>query len=205
MAHTEMHSCMCTLIERNPPTWGGFLFTMFPHPEPCVRGFPSKDLYQVLRGGSSSTRFFMREHSKEETPPGGGISFDQYAHENDVHECACREVHECARACAWMRVSRSAWMCAFMCMNVRVAHRFCACRALSTVSYRSLLQNSVSFIGLFCKRDLYIVLHEFCACRALSTGRYQRRRPLELRAEKVVFKRVLFLWMCVLRTFYCQL
>jgi len=39
------------LIERNPPPRGGFLFTMFPHQEPCVRGPPSKDLYQVLRGG----------------------------------------------------------------------------------------------------------------------------------------------------------
>jgi len=26
------------LIERNPPPRGGFLFTMFPHQEPCVRG-----------------------------------------------------------------------------------------------------------------------------------------------------------------------
>ena len=52
------------LIERNPPPRGGFLFTMFPHQEPCVRGPPSKDLYQVLQGGSSYTRFLMREHSK---------------------------------------------------------------------------------------------------------------------------------------------
>jgi len=74
-----------TLIERNHPTRGGwvlsiifcckqtlveiplgvFLFTMFPHQEPCVIGPPSKDLYQVLRGGSSSyTRFLITEHSK---------------------------------------------------------------------------------------------------------------------------------------------
>jgi len=33
----------------NPPPRGGFLFTMFPHQESCVRGLPSKDLYQVLR------------------------------------------------------------------------------------------------------------------------------------------------------------
>ena len=49
---------------KNPPPRGGFLFTMFPHQEPCVRGPPSKDLYQVLRGGSSYTRFLMMEHSK---------------------------------------------------------------------------------------------------------------------------------------------
>jgi len=42
----------------------GVLFTMFPHHEPCVRGPPSKNLVQIFRGGSSYTRFLMREHSK---------------------------------------------------------------------------------------------------------------------------------------------
>ena len=65
------------LIERNPPSRGGFVFTVFPHQEPCGRGPPSKDLFQVLRGGSSYTRLLMREHSKYKTPPGGGGSFDQ--------------------------------------------------------------------------------------------------------------------------------
>ena len=60
------------LIERNTPPRGGFLFTMFLYQEPCVRGPPSKNLVQILRGGSSYTRFLMREHSKYETPPGGG-------------------------------------------------------------------------------------------------------------------------------------
>jgi len=63
------------LIERNPPPRGGFLFTMFPHQEPCVRGLSSKDLYHVLGGGSSYTRFLIREHNKSETPPGGGGFF----------------------------------------------------------------------------------------------------------------------------------
>jgi len=58
------HMYLHTLSERTPPPRGGFLFTIFPHQELCVRGPPSKDLYQVLRGGSSSTRFLMREHSK---------------------------------------------------------------------------------------------------------------------------------------------
>ena len=70
-----------TLIEKKSPPRGGFLFTMFPHQEPCVRGPPSKDLYQVLRGESSYTPFLMRELSKHETPPGGGGSFDQLLHE----------------------------------------------------------------------------------------------------------------------------
>jgi len=34
-------------------------------------------LFQILRGGSSYTRFLIREYSKMETPPGGGGSFDQ--------------------------------------------------------------------------------------------------------------------------------
>ena len=61
------------LIQRNPPPGGGFLFTMFPDQEPCVRGPPSEDLYQVLRGGSSYTRFLIREHNRK--PPGGGGFF----------------------------------------------------------------------------------------------------------------------------------
>jgi len=32
--------------------WGGFPFTMFPCQEPGGRGPPSKNSYQVLRGGS---------------------------------------------------------------------------------------------------------------------------------------------------------
>ena len=48
----------------NPPPRGGFLISMFPHQELWVRGPPSKNLYQVLRGGSSYSRFLMREHSK---------------------------------------------------------------------------------------------------------------------------------------------
>jgi len=40
------------------------------------------NLVQILRGGSSYTRFLMRENSihtvlDEAIPPGGGVSFDQ--------------------------------------------------------------------------------------------------------------------------------
>jgi len=69
---------VCHVDRKNPPRpRGGFLFTMFPHQEPWMREPPSKNLYQVLRGGSSYSRFLMREHRKQETPPGGGVSFDQ--------------------------------------------------------------------------------------------------------------------------------
>jgi len=50
-------------IERTPPPRGGFVFPMFPHQEPCVRGPPSKNLVQILRRGSSYTRLLIREHS----------------------------------------------------------------------------------------------------------------------------------------------
>jgi len=53
-----------TLIERTPLPQGGFLFTMFLHQEPCVRGPPSKNLVHMIRKGSSHIRFLMREHSK---------------------------------------------------------------------------------------------------------------------------------------------
>jgi len=53
---------------------------MFPDQEPGGRGPPSKHLVQILRGVSSSCGFLIREHSKQETPPGGGGSFDQLLH-----------------------------------------------------------------------------------------------------------------------------
>jgi len=56
-------SIICTLIERNPPPRGGFMFTI-PNQEPWVRGPPWKNLVQIRGGKSAYTRFFMREHSK---------------------------------------------------------------------------------------------------------------------------------------------
>jgi len=38
-----------TLIERNPPPWGGFLFTMFPDQEPCVRDFTTRAMSHVTQ------------------------------------------------------------------------------------------------------------------------------------------------------------
>jgi len=51
-----------TLIERNLSPRGGFLFTMFPHQEPCVRGPPSKHLVHISRGGSSYTMYSLGTH-----------------------------------------------------------------------------------------------------------------------------------------------
>jgi len=103
--HTHIHIMNVyagnTLIERNPPPRGGFVFTMFPDQEPCVRGPPSKDLYQVLRGGSSYARLLIREHGKPKTPPGGGGSFDQrecayWQHTSihiNIHVCIHINIH----------------------------------------------------------------------------------------------------------------
>jgi len=75
--HTSVNDLHCFLLKyvceclsltlwskETPPPRGGFLFPMFNHQEPCVRKPPSKNLVQILRGGSSYTRFLVREHSK---------------------------------------------------------------------------------------------------------------------------------------------
>ena len=61
-----------------PPLRGGFLFTMFPNQEPGGRGPPSKHMVQILQGGSSSSRFLIREQLVIRKPYwGGGVSFDR--------------------------------------------------------------------------------------------------------------------------------
>jgi len=60
-----------TLIERNPPPWGGFLFTISPDQEPCVKDFTTRCdgrisswilLHTALDQGTTQRR----------NPPGGG-------------------------------------------------------------------------------------------------------------------------------------
>jgi len=56
VAHNSYSYTYSIQVDRKkppPPGGGGFLFTMFPHQEPWVRWSPSKNVYQVLRGGSS--------------------------------------------------------------------------------------------------------------------------------------------------------
>jgi len=70
----------CQVIERTPPTRGGFPFTMFPHQVPWVRGLPAKHLVQFFRGGSSYSRFLILTHGSwwgsycivNRKPPRGG-------------------------------------------------------------------------------------------------------------------------------------
>ena len=58
--NTKQH----TVMEGNLPPRVSFLFTICPNQEPGGRGPPSMNLYQVLRGGSSSSGFLIRGHSK---------------------------------------------------------------------------------------------------------------------------------------------
>ena len=37
-----IYVCVCTLIAGNPPPRGGFLFTMFPDQESCLRDFTTR-------------------------------------------------------------------------------------------------------------------------------------------------------------------
>jgi len=59
----------CTLIAGNPPPRGDFLYTMFPNQEPEGRGPPSKNSYQVLRGGSSFSGFVLGNLVNRNPPP----------------------------------------------------------------------------------------------------------------------------------------
>jgi len=68
-----LHSVIYKLIERNPPPLGGFLCTMFPHQEPCVRGPHSKDLYQVLRGGTLTHGSWWGNKVNRKPPCVGGF------------------------------------------------------------------------------------------------------------------------------------
>ena len=64
---SDLATTIAPTWSKEPPPPRGVSYLLchkFPHPEPCLRGPPSKDLYQVLRGGFSYTRFLMWEHSK---------------------------------------------------------------------------------------------------------------------------------------------
>ena len=52
----------------------------------------TKDLYQVLRGGSCYTRFLMREHSRHETPTEGGVFFRSKSTQFQKIHRVCRVV-----------------------------------------------------------------------------------------------------------------
>jgi len=64
---------------RKHPPRGGFLFGRFPNQEPGGRGPPSKNLIQILRGGSSSSGYFVREPAAQKKNPGGGGSCNQHS------------------------------------------------------------------------------------------------------------------------------
>jgi len=114
------------LIERNPPPGGGFQFTMFPHQEPCVRGPPSKNLEQILRGGSSYTRFLIREHSNRKHPwEGGVLSINVYV---CVFRCTTCKRRVCSglllHLCVRERVCDCVCVCVCVCVHIVYAPVF---------------------------------------------------------------------------------
>ena len=58
---------------KKPPPRGGFLSTMFPHQEPCVRGPPSKNLVQILPGGPLTHGSWWGNVVNRKPPRGGGF------------------------------------------------------------------------------------------------------------------------------------
>jgi len=88
---------------RSPPPPGGSPIWQAPNQEPRGRGPPSKNLYQVLRGRSSSSGFVVREPVTKGDPPGlGGGSCD---HLYRLKRLSCQETstQETLRHC---RVSK---------------------------------------------------------------------------------------------------
>jgi len=64
--------CVSHIDRRNLPP-RGLLFGRFPDQEHKGKGPPSKHMVKILRRGSSFSRFLVREPTKLETPPGGGV------------------------------------------------------------------------------------------------------------------------------------
>jgi len=59
------------LIERNPPPWGGFLLTMFPDQEPCVRDFTTRCDGRISSWNLLHTALDQGT-TQQRNPPGGG-------------------------------------------------------------------------------------------------------------------------------------
>jgi len=98
---------ICIFIARNPPPRGAFFVGWFPNPEP---GEKRPSLGVVLQGGSSSSRFLVWKPPNKETPPGGGVSFDQF-----VCICVCMRRGE-------RFVVLAAYVCVYICVCI-----VCAC------------------------------------------------------------------------------
>jgi len=98
------------LIAQPPPPRGGFLFVWFPNEESGGRGpslknnpnFPrklglfSRKIGVVFQGRSSSSRLFILEPPKKETPRGGVVSFDVITQDHAWH-VRTHHKHSCAQ------------------------------------------------------------------------------------------------------------
>ena len=71
-----VYTCICvtyTLIERNLPPRGGFLFTMFPDQEPCVRDFTTRCDGRILSSNLLHTALDQGTTQQRNLPGGGGF------------------------------------------------------------------------------------------------------------------------------------
>jgi len=69
-APTNLHEL--TLIERNPPSQGGFLFTMFSNQEPCVKDFTTRYDGRISSWNLVHTALDQGS-TQQRNPPGGGV------------------------------------------------------------------------------------------------------------------------------------
>jgi len=65
--------------KETPPPRGGFLFKIFPHKKPCVKGTPRRICTRFIEGGPLTYGSWWGNIliRKPLPPPGGGGSFDQ--------------------------------------------------------------------------------------------------------------------------------
>jgi len=83
-----------SLTERNTPPRGGFLSTMLPHQEPCVRGPPSKNLVQILPGGPLTHGSWSGKIVNRKPPRGGGfLSINMRGNRTRPHQYKPCHIH----------------------------------------------------------------------------------------------------------------
>jgi len=97
------------LIEKDPPPGGGFLFTMFPHQEPWVRGPPRRTCTKCFEGAPLTHGSWWGNIINRQPPWGGGVSFDQSCRDRgprllfDCFFCCCRSRKSLLHLLLWLR------------------------------------------------------------------------------------------------------
>jgi len=89
--------------KEHPPPRGGFLFTLFPHQEPWVRGPPFKHLVQFFEGSPLTHGSWWGNIVNRKPPRRGGVlSINVVCHSTDYCSTAVFGMHVvCASALVW--------------------------------------------------------------------------------------------------------